>query len=124
MLKKAFGIASSLCDSRISKITINTDDVKKTSDGVKYYENVKFEDLSYMSCNILEKDIFDTSEQAEIELARRRSIEQKSISEKIKSPEDLIRGMFRKMYCEEYTDYDYIEVVKKKAKEYFNIDLE
>ena len=124
MLKKVFGIASGFCGSHISKITINTDDIKKTSDGVKYYENVKFEDLSYISRNILEKDIFDTIEQAETEFTRRQNIEQKSISEKIKSPEDLIRGMFRKMYCEEYTDYDYIEVVKKKAKEYFNIDLE
>ena len=126
MLKKVYGIISFFGGSRICEILINTDSVKETPDHIRYYEKIAEKNSSHMRFTVLEKDIFDTIEQAETEFASRKNIEQKSISDNIKSPEDLVKNMFKKLQvrCNDDADNNYIEVVKKKAKEYFNIEFE
>lgn len=70
-----------------------------------------------------ENDLFKTKEEAIKENERRNNKRTEKILNEIHSVPDLLNMMFQSMYCDEYTNYEKIEVAKRKAKELLGVEL-
>lgn len=91
------------------------------STGVVYYE---IRGITVPGNSIaLATDLFKSEEEALAELEKRKNKDIDKISKRINTVEDLLNMMFQSMYCEEYTNYERIEVAKRKAKELLGVEL-
>ena len=70
-----------------------------------------------------ETDLFKRKEEAIKEIKRRKNERVEKISNEIYTVEDLLNMMFESMHCEEYTDWEKIEVAKRKSKELLGVEL-
>lgn len=93
----------------------------KESNGVFYYETkgVTVPGISMAR----ESDLFYTEEEALAEINIRIENEVEKISSEVNSVEDLLKMMIDCMYCEEYTNWNKIEVARRKAKELLEVEL-
>lgn len=115
---RAWNIGS--CWIELEEVEIVSD--LKGSNSVFYYET-KGITVAGVSC-AKEEDLFYTKEEALAELSRRKNQVINEISSEVNSVEDLLNMMLECMYCEEYTDWNKIEVAKRKAKELLGVELE
>lgn len=89
--------------------------------GILYYKTKGITVLGSSGAKV--EDLFRTKEEAMAELSRREKREIEKISSEVNSVEDLLNMMFNCMHCEEYTDWNKIEVAKRKAKELLGVEL-
>lgn len=93
----------------------------KTEKGQEYYA---LEGITVLgNSGDLIENLFMTKAAAEENTKKKREERREKMASKINTPEDLFNMMLEHMYCEEYTNYDAIDVAKQKAKELLNIDL-
>jgi len=88
----------------------------------KYYEVHSVDNYGTFSCN--NKNIFANKNEAIGAYNENRNIKKENYKSNISTISDLIKFAVKNMYCEEYTDYPAIEVVKDKAKELLGVEFE
>lgn len=105
----------------IEEVEIASCPLKESSTGVVYY---KTRGITFPGSSVaIATDLFKSKEEAIKEIERRKNKKKEEISNQIHSVEDLLNIMFASMYCAEYVDYEKIEVVKRKAKEFLGVEL-
>lgn len=105
----------------LEEVEIVSQPVVEANKGFVYYE-IKGIDFPGISA-AKETDLFKTKEEAIKEIERRKNERVEKISNGIHTVEDLLRMMFECMHCEEYTDWNKIEVAKRRAKDLLGIEL-
>lgn len=93
----------------------------KEENGIHYYKTKGITVLGSSGAKV--EDLFRTKEEAMTELSRRKKREIEKNSSEINSVQDLLNMMFNCMHCEEYTDWEKIEVAKRKSKELLGVEL-
>lgn len=92
--------------------------------------SVEFLPYDYSSHSVTEyfylKDLFSSKEELEKALNEKYQNKKRKLYDEIKNKDDLIKYCFNNpvCLCEEYTDWNARNIIRKLAKEKFNIELE